>query len=74
MGKSTELMQLLKTGNSDAARKLISKLRKSGKLFLLTSGHCLRNGCTILVVYCKVEGGLCSGAVMVSLQPPVQLD
>lgn len=31
MGKSTELMQLLKTGNSDAARKLISKLKKSGK-------------------------------------------
>lgn len=32
MGKSTELMQLLKTGNSDAARKLIAKLKKSGKL------------------------------------------
>ncbi len=32
MGKSTELMQLLKTGNSDAARKLIAKLKKSGKM------------------------------------------
>lgn len=31
MRKSTELMQLLKTGNSDAARKLISKLKKSGE-------------------------------------------
>ena len=31
MGKSTELMQLLKTGNSDAARKLISKMKKSGR-------------------------------------------
>lgn len=30
MGKSTELMQLLKTGNSDAARKLIAKMKKSG--------------------------------------------
>lgn len=32
MGKPTELMQLLKTGNSDAARKLIAKMKKSGKL------------------------------------------
>lgn len=32
MGKPTELMQLLKTGNSDAARKLIAKLKKSGNL------------------------------------------
>ena len=31
MGKPTELMQLLKTGNSDAARKLIAKMKKSGK-------------------------------------------
>ena len=31
MGKPTELMQLLKTGNSDAARKLITKMKKSGK-------------------------------------------
>lgn len=32
MGKPTELMLLLKTGNSDAARKLIAKMKKSGKL------------------------------------------
>lgn len=32
MGKSNELVQLLKTGNSDAARKLISKLKKTGEL------------------------------------------
>ena len=32
MGKPTELMQLLKTGNSDSARKLIAKMKKSGKL------------------------------------------
>lgn len=31
MGKTTELMQLLKTGNSDAARKLIAKMKKSGE-------------------------------------------
>ena len=31
MGKPTELMQLLKTGNSDAARKLIAKMKKSGE-------------------------------------------
>ncbi len=31
MGKTTELMQLLKTGNSDAARKVIAKLKKSGE-------------------------------------------
>lgn len=36
MGKSTELMQLLKTGNSDAARKLISKLKKTGRRALLS--------------------------------------
>lgn len=40
MGKPTELMQLLKTGNSDAARKLISKLKKSGEpvLFAILQG------------------------------------
>lgn len=32
MVKISELMNLLKTGNSDAARKLIAKLKKSGKL------------------------------------------
>lgn len=32
MGKSSELLSLLKTGNSDAARRLIAKLKKSGKL------------------------------------------
>ena len=31
MGKPTELLQLLKTGNSDAARKLLAKMKKSGK-------------------------------------------
>lgn len=31
MGKTTELFALLKTGNSDAARKLIAKLKKSGE-------------------------------------------
>ena len=31
MGKSTELIQLLKTGNSDAARKVIAKMKKSGE-------------------------------------------
>lgn len=35
MGKPTELMQLLKTGNSDAARKLIAKMKKSGRSALL---------------------------------------
>lgn len=34
MGKTTELLTLLKTGNSDAARKLIAKLRKSGEPWL----------------------------------------
>ena len=31
MVKTAELMALLKTGNSDAARKLIAKLKKSGE-------------------------------------------
>lgn len=31
MGKTSELMQLLKTGNSDAARKMIAKMKKSGE-------------------------------------------
>ena len=34
MGKTTELLTLLKTGNSDAARKLITKLKKSGEEWL----------------------------------------
>jgi hypothetical protein len=31
MGKTTELLSLLKTGNSDAARRLIAKFKKGGK-------------------------------------------
>lgn len=47
MGKPSELMQLLKTGNSDAARKLITKMKKSGELvtasllFLCTLRLCI---------------------------------
>ena len=31
MGKTSELLSLLKTGNSDAARRLITKFKKAGK-------------------------------------------
>lgn len=31
MGKTSELLSLLKTGNSDAARRLILKFKKSGE-------------------------------------------
>ena len=34
-GKGIELIQLLKTGNSGEARKLVVKLKKQGKCLLL---------------------------------------
>ena len=34
MGKTSELLSLLKTGNSDAARRLIAKFKKGGEFFL----------------------------------------
>ena len=38
MGKTSELLPLLKTGNSDAARRLILKLKKSGRCISYTCG------------------------------------
>lgn len=38
MGRTSELLSLLKTGNSDAARRLIVKFKKAGKILFASCG------------------------------------
>ena len=57
MGKPTELMQLLKTGNSDAARKLIAKMKKSGE-FVDKVCYSYIAMCVLIQIYSCTVGGL----------------